>query len=93
MFHVADDCGKATLWTVHQILLPNFRPPKAPRCTYPTQSTSAIMAEIAAGAIVAEQVVSTGVQVAALAAVAAPTQPLKVALSQLARADGGDDST
>ncbi|KAK4446484.1 hypothetical protein QBC34DRAFT_411301 [Podospora aff. communis PSN243] len=50
------------------------------------------MAEIAAGALVAEQVVATGVEAAAVAAVAAPTQPLKVALSQLARVAKDDSS-
>ncbi|KAK3496376.1 hypothetical protein B0T13DRAFT_435441 [Neurospora crassa] len=44
------------------------------------------MAEIAAGALVAEQIVATGVEVGATVAVAAPTQPLKVSLTQLARA-------
>lgn len=42
------------------------------------------MAEIAAGAIVAEQVISTGVEAGAAVAVARPTQPLKVSLSQIA---------
>jgi len=50
------------------------------------------MAEVAAGAIVAEQVVATGVEAAAIAAVAAPTQPLKVALSQLAKPASHDGS-
>lgn len=44
------------------------------------------MAEVAAGALVAEQIVATGVEVGAAVAVAAPTQPLKVSLTQLARA-------
>ncbi|KAK0724544.1 hypothetical protein B0H67DRAFT_108134 [Lasiosphaeris hirsuta] len=42
------------------------------------------MAEVAAGALVAEQIVATSVEVAAVAAIAAPTQPLKVSLTQLA---------
>lgn len=42
------------------------------------------MAEIAAGAVVAEQVVSTGIEAGAAVAVARPTQPLKVSLSQVA---------
>ncbi|KAK3348686.1 hypothetical protein B0T25DRAFT_519080 [Lasiosphaeria hispida] len=42
------------------------------------------MAEVAAGALVAEQIVATGVEVASAAAIAAPTQPLKVSLTQLA---------
>ena len=48
------------------------------------------MAEVAAGALVAEQVVATGVEAAALVAVATPTHPLKVSLTQLAApsADG-----
>ncbi|KAK1579898.1 kelch domain-containing protein [Colletotrichum navitas] len=42
------------------------------------------MAEVAAGALVAEQIVSTSVEVGAVAVVARPTQPLKVTLSQVA---------
>lgn len=42
------------------------------------------MAEVAAGALVAEQVVATGVEAAAVVAVATPTHPLKVSLTQLA---------
>ena len=42
------------------------------------------MAEVAAGALVAEQVVATGVEAAAVVAIATPTQPLKVSLTQLA---------
>ncbi|CCC13166.1 hypothetical protein SMACR_06385 [Sordaria macrospora] len=48
------------------------------------------MAEVAAGALVAEQIVATGVEVGAAVAVAAPTQPLKVSLKQLARATSED---
>ncbi|KAK2000298.1 kelch domain-containing protein [Colletotrichum falcatum] len=42
------------------------------------------MAEVAAGAVVAEQIVATGVEVGAVVTVARPTQPLKVTLSQIA---------
>lgn len=43
------------------------------------------MAEVAAGVFVAEQVVATGVEAGvAAAAIAAPTQPLKVSLERLA---------
>lgn len=41
------------------------------------------MAEIAAAAVVAEQVVATGVEAAAAVALAVPTLPLKIALTQL----------
>ncbi|OLN82375.1 Tip elongation aberrant protein 3 [Colletotrichum chlorophyti] len=50
------------------------------------------MAEVAAGAIVAEQVVSTGLEAGAVAAVARPTQPLKVSLSQIATTPKDDAS-
>ncbi|KPM42490.1 hypothetical protein AK830_g4058 [Neonectria ditissima] len=50
------------------------------------------MAEIAAGALVVEQVVSTGVQAAAVATVAKPTQLLKASLSQIASTSGDDNS-
>lgn len=45
------------------------------------------MAEIAAGALVAEQVVATGVEAGAVVAVAQPTQPPKATLSQIASSD------
>ena len=41
------------------------------------------MAEVAAGAIVAEQVVATGLEVGAAAAVVKAPQPLKATLSQV----------
>lgn len=41
------------------------------------------MAEVAAAAIAAEQVVATGVEAAAAVAIAAPTLPLKIALTHL----------
>lgn len=50
------------------------------------------MAEIAAGALVAEQVVSTGLEAAAVASVARPTLPLKASLSQIASSPAGDSS-
>ncbi|KAK3320312.1 hypothetical protein B0T19DRAFT_389209 [Cercophora scortea] len=50
------------------------------------------MAEVAAGAIVAEQVVATGVEAGAAVAIASPTQPLKVSLSQLAASFPDDTS-
>ncbi|KAK1757031.1 hypothetical protein QBC47DRAFT_174436 [Echria macrotheca] len=43
------------------------------------------MAEVAAGALIAEQVVATGIETAAVVAVASPTQPLKFSLSQLSK--------
>ncbi|KAK2048062.1 kelch domain-containing protein [Colletotrichum somersetense] len=42
------------------------------------------MAEVAVGAVVAEQIVSTGLEVGAAVTLARPTQPLKVSLSQVA---------
>ena len=45
------------------------------------------MAEIAAGALVAEQVVATGVEAAAAVAIARPTQPLQATLSQIGTSD------
>ncbi|KUI64872.1 Acyl-CoA-binding domain-containing protein 4 [Cytospora mali] len=50
------------------------------------------MAEIAAGALVAEQVVATGLEAAAAASVARPTQPLKASLTQIATSPAGDSS-
>ena len=50
------------------------------------------MAEIAAGVIAAEQVISTGIEAAAAVAVARPSLPLKGVLSQLASAHGDDTS-
>lgn len=41
------------------------------------------MAEVAAAAIAAEQVVATGVEAAAAVAIAAPTLPLKISLTHL----------
>lgn len=48
------------------------------------------MAEIAAGALVVEQVVSTTLQAGAAVAVARPTHPLKASLTQIATS--GDSS-
>lgn len=42
------------------------------------------MAEIAAGALVVEQIVSTGLEAGAAVAVARPTHPLKASLTQIA---------
>lgn len=52
------------------------------------------MAEIAAGAVVAEQAVSTTLEASAVAgyAVAKPTVPLKATFTQIATADK-DDTT
>ncbi|KAF4970569.1 hypothetical protein FSARC_2434 [Fusarium sarcochroum] len=50
------------------------------------------MAEIAAGAIAVEQVISTGIEVGAAATVARPTQPLTAVLSQIARTPENDNS-
>lgn len=50
------------------------------------------MAEVAAGALIAEQVIATGVEAAAAVAIAAPTMPLKVSLTQLAWLPQGDSS-
>ncbi|TDZ25248.1 Tip elongation aberrant protein 3 [Colletotrichum orbiculare MAFF 240422] len=50
------------------------------------------MAEAVAGAVVAEQIVSTGLQVGAAASVARSTQPLKVSLSQIATTPQDDAS-
>lgn len=50
------------------------------------------MAEVVAGAVVAEQVVSTGLEAGAAVAVARPTQPLKVTLSQIATTSENDAS-
>jgi hypothetical protein len=41
------------------------------------------MAEVAAAAIAAEQVVATGVEAAGVVAIAAPTLPLKISLTHL----------
>ena len=41
------------------------------------------MAEIAAGALVAEQIVSTGLEIGVAAAVAQPTQDLQATLTRL----------
>ena len=41
------------------------------------------MAEVAAAALAAEQVVATGVEAAAAVAIAAPTLPLKISLTHL----------
>lgn len=50
------------------------------------------MAEIAAGALVAEQVVSTGLEAAAAVSIAKPTQPLQATLSQIATTPASDSS-
>ncbi|KAL2130633.1 hypothetical protein VTI74DRAFT_6134 [Chaetomium olivicolor] len=50
-------------------------------CEIPPEEPN--MAEIAAAAIAAEQVIATGVEAAAAVAIAAPTLPLKVSLAQL----------
>ncbi|KAH7185008.1 uncharacterized protein B0J16DRAFT_371877 [Fusarium flagelliforme] len=50
------------------------------------------MAEVAAGVIAAEQVVSTGLEVGAAATVAKPTQPLEAVLSQIASTPEKDNS-
>jgi len=49
------------------------------------------MAEIAAGVLAAEQVISTGVQAAAAVAIAKPTLPLKASLSQIGTAKDGNE--
>ncbi|KAF4416087.1 Rho GTPase-activating gacHH [Fusarium acutatum] len=50
------------------------------------------MAEVAAGVIAVEQVVSTGLEVGAAATVARPTQPLTAVLSQIATTPKEDNS-
>ncbi|KAJ4403222.1 hypothetical protein N0V82_010682 [Gnomoniopsis sp. IMI 355080] len=50
------------------------------------------MAEIAAGALVAEQVVSTSLEAGAAVSIAKPTQPLKATLSQIATSSPDDSS-
>ncbi|KAH7169894.1 hypothetical protein EDB81DRAFT_836950 [Dactylonectria macrodidyma] len=50
------------------------------------------MAEIAAGALVVEQIVSTGVEAAAAATVAKPTQLIRASLSQFAATPADDSS-
>ncbi|KAM0548411.1 hypothetical protein ACHAPJ_009897 [Fusarium lateritium] len=50
------------------------------------------MAEVAAGVLAAEQVISTGIEVGAAATVARPTQPLTAVLSQIARTPEDDNS-
>ncbi|KAM0298112.1 hypothetical protein ACHAPM_008809 [Fusarium culmorum] len=50
------------------------------------------MAEVAAGALAVEQVISTGLQVGAAATVAKPTQPLTAVLTQIAKTPEEDDS-
>ncbi|KAF4973669.1 hypothetical protein FZEAL_9261 [Fusarium zealandicum] len=50
------------------------------------------MAEVAAGAIAAEQIISTTIEAGAAAAVAQPTQPLNAVLSQIATTPTNDDS-
>ncbi|KAF9875922.1 kelch domain-containing protein [Colletotrichum karsti] len=54
--------------------------------------SSEAMAEVVAGAVVAEQVVSTGLEAGAAVALARPTQPLKVSLSQIATTPEDDAS-
>ncbi|CCT69603.1 uncharacterized protein FFUJ_05502 [Fusarium fujikuroi IMI 58289] len=51
------------------------------------------MAEVAAGVIAVEQVVSTGLEVGAAATVARPTQPLTAVLSQIATTPKEDNSS
>ncbi|KAK4196654.1 hypothetical protein QBC40DRAFT_6000 [Triangularia verruculosa] len=51
------------------------------------------MAGVVAAAIAAEQVIMTGVEAAAAVAIAAPTAPLKMALTQLDSPDGDVDLT
>lgn len=50
------------------------------------------MASIAAGALVAEQVVSTGIEAGVAVSIAKPTQPLKATLSQIATTPANDSS-
>lgn len=50
------------------------------------------MAEIAAGALAVEQVVSTGIQAGAAVAVAKPAQPFKASLNQIATSPAEDSS-
>ncbi|KAK0654346.1 hypothetical protein QBC41DRAFT_386497 [Cercophora samala] len=50
------------------------------------------MAGVVAAAIAAEQVIMTGVEAAAAVAIAAPTAPLKVALTQLDKPQGDDSN-
>lgn len=50
------------------------------------------MAEIAAGALVAEQVVATGVEAGAAASIARPTQLSKASFSQIAVTPAEDKS-
>lgn len=50
------------------------------------------MAEVAAGALVVEQVVSTAAYAGAAASVAKPTQPLKASLSQIAISPKSDST-
>ncbi|KAK4223682.1 hypothetical protein QBC38DRAFT_43847 [Podospora fimiseda] len=46
------------------------------------------MAGVVAGAIAAEQIIATGLEAAAAVVIAAPTQPLKVSLTQLPKPEG-----
>lgn len=48
------------------------------------------MAELAAGALAVEQVVSTGIQAGAAVAVAKPAQPFKASLSRIATSPAED---
>ena len=50
------------------------------------------MAEVAAGAVLAEQVVATGVEAGAAVAVTQPTLPLRGTFFQIASAQEQDDS-
>lgn len=50
------------------------------------------MAEIAAGALAVEQVVSTGIQAGAAVAVARPAQPFKASLNRIATSPAEDTS-
>lgn len=53
------------------------------------------MAEVAAGAVVAEQVVATGVEVTAAYTIATPSVPLRATFQQIGRTDSKflNDST
>ena len=50
------------------------------------------MAEVAAGALAVEQVVSTGIQAGAAVAVARPAQPFKASLNRIATSPAEDTS-
>lgn len=50
------------------------------------------MAEVVAGAVVAEQVAATGIEAGAALAVAQPTLPLRATFHQIASAQEQDES-